>query len=170
MPFIESDDNPTPAALFLESAVPHLEDLASFLLDNIQRALNGNSASEAIVQQTIPVDVYNPDLTIAYELPLHVVIDPPALASEIFRVSRSNKMSVRPFQVLEGFVIQPRIILSIGHRVVGQLYSSRDGQSLKLEIKERPDAQDMGNDVLAFGPLKFNVHMPFGKANDGTPN
>lgn len=152
-------DNQSPAEIFLESAVAHLEELKSFLLENVQLALNGPSCSRKVVEKTIMVDIFNPDRTVICELPLHVVIDPPAIASEIFAASLSKQLSVKPFQVLQGLLIQPRVILSIGRRVVGQLYSSRDGQSLELEVKERPDAQRMGNDVLAFGALNFNVHV-----------
>lgn len=159
MSTIESDDNLTPAARFLESAVTHLEELKSFLLENIQLALNGPRRSREIAEKTIMVDIFNPDRTVICELPLHIVIDPPAMAAEIFAASLSKELTVKPFQVLQGLLIQPRVILSIGRRVVGQLYSSRDGQSLELEVKERPDAQRMGNDVLAFGALNFNVHV-----------
>jgi hypothetical protein len=93
-----------------------------------------------------------------------MVIDLLALVSKIMKAWRRDKLRLEGFQVVEGFFTQPRLVLLIRRRVVGQLFCSRDGQSLQLEIRERPDARDMGNAVLALGRLSFNVHTPLGSA------
>ena len=84
--------------------------------------------------------------------------------SEILNASLRKKLRLKGFHVVDGHFTQPRLILLLDRRVVGQLYCSRGGDSLQLEIKARPDARDMGNAVLALGPLKFNVHTPLGSA------
>lgn len=110
------------------------------------------------------MEALDSNLSIAFELPLHVIIDPLALVKTITKASRSDKLQLEGFQVVDGFFTQPRLVLLIRRRVVGQLFCSQDGLSLHLEIRERPDAQDMGNAVLALGRLSFSTHTPFGTA------
>ncbi|MCK1597950.1 hypothetical protein [Bradyrhizobium sp. 164] len=164
MSTIDTDNDFIPAAVFMESAAMDLQATTSFLVDNADVASKLGVMSGGAVRYTVTVDVSNPDLTAAFTLPLHMVIDPPALASKIVRASRRGKLRLEGFQVVDGFFTQPRLVLLIRRRVVGQLYCSRDGQSLELEIRERPDARDMGNAVLALGCLSFNVHTPLGSA------
>lgn len=160
----DSNDDFAPAAAFMESAAMDLKATMSFLVDSANTASKLGVMSTGAVQHTVTVDVFNPDLTAAFKLPLHTVIDPPDLASKIVKASCRGKLRLEGFQVVEGFFTQPRLVLLIRRRVVGQLYCSRDGQSLQLEFRERTDARDMGNAVLALGRLSFNVHTPLGSA------
>ncbi|MBR0886175.1 hypothetical protein ACVIWV_006956 [Bradyrhizobium diazoefficiens] len=160
----DSNDDFAPAAAFMESAAMDLDATMSFLVDTADIASQLRVMSTGAVQHTELVDVLRPDLTAAFKLPLHTVIDPPGLASKIVKASRRGKLRLEGFQVVEGFFTQPRLVLLIHRRVVGQLYCSRDGQSLQLEFRERTDARDMGNAVLALGRLSFNVHTPLGSA------
>ena len=160
----DSNDDFAPAAAFMESAAVDLDATMSFLVDTADIASQLGVMSSGAVQHTELVDVLRPDLTAAFKLPLHTVIDPPGLASKIVKASRRGKLRLEGFQVVEGFFTQPRLVLLIHRRVVGQLYCSRDGQSLQLEFRERKDARDMGNAVLALGRLSFNVHTPLGSA------
>lgn len=164
MPMINSNDDFAPAAAFMESAATDLRATMSFLVDSANSASKHGVMSRGALQHTVTVDVFNPDLTAAFKLPLHVIIDPPALVSKIAKASRRGKLRLEGFQVVEGFFTQPRLVLLIHRRVVGQLYCARDGRSLQLEFRERTDARDMGNAVLALGHLSFNVHTPLGSA------
>ena len=164
MSTIDSNDDFTPGAAFMESAAMDLKATTRFLVDSAYVASNVGVMSEGAVQYTLTVNVFNPDLTAAFKLPLHTVIDPPALASKIVKASRRGKLRLEGFQVVDGLFTQPRLVLLIRRRVVGQLYCSRDGQSLQLEFRERTDARDMGNAVLALGRLPFNAHTPLGSA------
>ena len=164
MPTIDNDQDMSPVALFMDSASMDLKKAKNFILENLEHSLKLGGAAKVPFEHTVDVDVYNPDHAIAFRLPLHIAIDKVALMSEILNASLRNKLSLKGFQVVEGDFTQPRLVLFLGHRVVGQLYCSRDGNSLHLEIKARPDARNMGNAVLALGPLKFNVHTPLGSA------
>jgi len=157
------------AVAFMESAAMNLKATTSLLLESVEKTSRLFGTPESPVEHTIMVDALNPDLSIAFRLPLHVVIYQPALVSKIENALLRNKLRLKEFQVVAGFFMQPRLVLLIGRRVVGQLFSSRDGQSLQIEIEERPDARDMGNAVLALGRLEFNVHTPLGSPRaDGT--
>lgn len=160
----DPNDHFIPGAAFMESAAMDLNATMSFLVDTADTASQLRVMSSGAVQHTELVDVLSPDLTAAFKLPLHTVIDPPALASKIVKASRRGKLRLEGFQVVDGFFTQPRLVLLIHRRVVGQLYCSRDGRSLQLEFRERTDARDMGNAVLALGHLPFNVHTPLGSA------
>jgi hypothetical protein len=164
MSMINLNNDSTPGAAFMESAAMDLKATTRFLVDSADIAWKLGVMSGGAVQYTVTVDVFNPDLTAAFKLPLRTVIDPPALASKIVKASRRGKLRLEGFQVVDGFFTQPRLVLLIRRRVVGQLYCSHDGRSLQLELRERPDAQDMGNAVLALGRLSFNVHTPRGSA------
>jgi hypothetical protein len=164
MSTIELNDDLTPGAAFMESAAMDLKATMSFVVDSAGIASKLGVISGGAVQHTVMVNVFNPDLTAAFELPLHMAVDSPALASKIVKASRRGKLRLEGFQVVDGFFLQPRLVLLIHSRVVGQLYCSRDGQSLQLEFRERTDARDMGNAVLALGRLPFNVHTPLGSA------
>lgn len=160
----DNDKDIIPAVVFMESAAMDLKATTSFLLNNADIASKLGMMSGGAVQYTVTVDVLNPDLTVAFKLPLHMVIDPPELVSKIVKASRRGKLRLEGFHNVDGFFTQPRLVLMIRRCVVGQLYCSRDGQSLELEFRERPDARDMGNAVLALGRLPFNVHTPLGSA------
>lgn len=164
MSTIDSNDDFTPGAAFMESAAMDIKATTRFLVDSADIASKLGVMSGGAVRYTVAVDVFNPDLTAAFKLPLHMVIDPPALASKIVKASRRGKLQLEGFQVVDGFFTQPRLVLLIRRRVVGQLYCSRDGQSIRLEFRERRDARDMGNAVLALGRLSFNVDTPLGSA------
>jgi hypothetical protein len=164
MPTIKTHGDFTPAAAFMESAAMNLNATMNFLLESIDKASALGATSDGVAQYTVTVNVLNPDHSAAFGLPLHTVLNPLALVSTIMKASRRGKLRLEGFQVVEGFFTQPRLVLLIRRRVVGQLYCSRDGQSLQLEIRERPDARDMGNAVLALGRLSFNVHTPLGSA------
>ena len=81
MSTIDSNDDFAPGAAFMESAAMDLEATMSFLVDTADTASKLGVMSMRAVQHTVTVDVFNPDLTAAFKLPLHTVIDPPALAS-----------------------------------------------------------------------------------------
>ncbi|GAA3846360.1 hypothetical protein AFIC_000457 [[Pseudomonas] carboxydohydrogena] len=152
----------SPAVLFMESASVELKKAKNFILENLELSLKLGGAGKIHLEHTVDIDVCNPDHSIAFKLPLHIAIDKAALMSEILSASLRNRLRLKGFHVVEGEFTQPRLVLLLGRRVVGQLYCSHDGESLRLEIKARPDARDMGNAVLALGPLKFNVYTPFG--------
>lgn len=162
MPTIDNDQDISPAALFMDSASMDLKKAKNFILENLEHSSKLGGAAEVPFEHTVDVDVdvYNPDHTIAFSLPLHIATDKAALLSEILNAS-PRKLRLKGFQVVEGYFTQPRLVLFLGRCVVGQLYCSRSGDGLELEIKARLDARDMGNAVLALGPLKFNVHTPF---------
>lgn len=165
MSTIDNDQDRSPAALFMESASVELKKAKNFILENLEHSLKlGGAVAKAPFEHTIDVDVCNPDHSVAFRLPLHIAIDKAALMSEILNASLRSKLRLKGFHVVDGDFTQPRLVLLLGRRVVGQLYCSHDGESLCLEIKARPDARDMGNAVLALGPLKFNVHTPLGSA------
>jgi hypothetical protein len=175
MPTIDTDQGLSPvelglspAALFMEVASTELNPVKNIILGAIERSFKFGKAAKGPFEHTIDVDVCNPDGSIAFRLPLHIAIDKAALASEVLNASLRNKLRFEGFQVVEGYFTQPRLVLLRGRRVVGQLYCSRDGESLHLEIKARPEARDMGNAVLALGPLKFNVHTPLGSVQTDT--
>jgi hypothetical protein len=151
-------------AAFLESAAMDLKATTSFLLEALKQTSRLRETSKSSLEYTIPVDVFNPDRSVAFRVPLHVVIDPPALVSEMMKASLRNRLRLKGFHVVAGYFTQPRLVLLISRRVVGQLFCSRDGESLHLEIRKRPDARDMGNGVMALGRLEFNVHTPVGPA------
>lgn len=164
MPTIDNDQDMSPAILFMDSASMDLKKAKNFILENLEHSLKLGGAAKVPFEHTVDVDVCNPDHSIAFKLPLHIAIDRAALMSEILSAPLRNKLRLKCFHVVEGHFTQPRLVLLLRRRVVGQLYCSRGGDSLQLEIKARPDARDMGNAVLALGPLKFNVHTPFGSA------
>ena len=151
-------------AAFMESAAMDRKATTSFLLETLEQTSNLCKTSKRPLEYTVNVDVFNPDLSMAFPLPLNVVIDPPDLVPEIMNASNRSRLRLKGFQVVAGLFTQPRLVLFISRRVVGQLFCSRDGESLHLEIKKRPDARDMGNGVLALGRLEFNVHTPLGSA------
>lgn len=164
MPTIDNDQDISPATLFMDSASMDLKKTKNFILENLEHSLKLGGVAKVPFEHTVDVDVCNPDHSIAFRLPLHIAIDKAALMSEILNASLRNKLRLKGFHVVEGHFTQPRLVLLLRRRVVGQLYCSRGGDSLQLEIKARPDARDMGNAVLALGPLKFNVHTPLGSA------
>jgi hypothetical protein len=169
MTTIKGYEDLSSGAAFMESAAMDLGATTSFLLKALERTSKLHETSKSSLEYTIPVDVFNPDHSVAFRVPLHVVIDPPALVSEMMKASLRNRLRLKGFQVVVGYFTQPRLVLLIGRRVAGQLFCSRDGDGLHLEIKKRPDARDMGNAVLALGRLEFNVHTPLGSARaDGT--
>jgi hypothetical protein len=153
---IDTDQGLSPAALFMENAGTDLNRVKIFILEAIECSLKVGEAAKAPFEHTINIDVCNPDSSIAFKLPLHIAVDKAAVASEILHASLRNKLRFEGLHVVEGFFMQPRLVLLIRRRVVGHLYCSRDGQNLQLDIKARPDARDMGNAVLALGPLKYN--------------
>ncbi|WP_371422309.1 hypothetical protein [Tardiphaga sp.] len=161
---IDANEKFLPAAAFMEAAAMDLNETTRFLLESMHRASRLDVGHDGRVQNTIAVEALDPNLSIAFELPLHVIIDPLALVKTITKASRRHKLQLEGFQVVDCFFTQPRLVLLIRRRVVGQLFCSRDGQSLHLEIRERPDARDMGNAVLAIGRLWFNTHTPLGTA------
>jgi hypothetical protein len=164
MPTTNANENLSTGAVFMDSAAMNLNATTSFLLASLEQTSKLGGTPEGPMQQTIMVDVFNPDCSMALRLPLHIVIDPPALVLALLKASRRNKLRLKGFHVVAGSFTQPRLVLLISRRVVGQLFCSRDGESLHLEIKKRPDARDMGNGVLALGRLEFNVHTPLGSA------
>ena len=149
-------------AAFMESAAMDRKATTSFLLETLEQTSNLCKTSKRPLEYTVNVDVFNPDLSMAFPLPLNVVIDPPDLVPEIMNASNRSRLRLKGFQVVAGLFTQPRLVLFISRRVVGQLFCSRDGESLHLEIKKRPDARDMGNGVLTLGRLELNVHTPLG--------
>jgi hypothetical protein len=148
----------------MDSASMDLKKAKNFILENLEHSLSLGGTAEASFEHTVDIDICNPDHSFAFRLPLHIAVDKAALMSEILNASLRNKLRLKGFHVVEGHFTQPRLVLLLGRRVVGQLYCSRNGDSLQLEIKARPDARDMGNAVLALGPLKYNVHTPLGSA------
>lgn len=164
MPTIDTDQSQSPAALFMENAGMDLNRVKNVIQEAIERSLKAGKSAKGRYEHTINVDVCNPDNSIAFKLSLHIAVDKAAVASEILHASLRNKLRFEGFHVVEGYFTQPRLVLLVGRRVVGQLYCSRDGESLQLDIKARSDARDMGSAVLALGPLKYNVHTPLGSA------
>ena len=164
MSTIKSYEDLITGAAFMESAAMDLKATTSFLLETLEKTAKLRETSKRPVEYTINVNVFNPDLSMAFPLPLNLVIDPPDLVSAMMKASFRNRLRLKGFQVFAGAISQPRLVLLISRRVVGQLFCSRDGESLHLEIKKRPDARDMGNGVLTLGRLEVNVHTPLGSA------
>jgi hypothetical protein len=82
------------------------------------------------------------------------------LASEILDAAFDNALDIQCFHVVSGRLTQARLVLLIESRVVAQLFCFR--QSLRLQIKERPEARVMAHGVLALGRLEVGVQTPLG--------
>jgi hypothetical protein len=168
MTTIDDDENLSPGAQFMQSAGTNLGWTRDFISELIEQPVRLGGAAERRGEHKIDIDLRNADGAVAFRLPVHIRIDEPTLASKILDASLRKTLRVKGFHVVAGYFTQPRLVLLLKGRVVGQLFCSRDGQTLELEIKERPDARDMGNAVLALGRLEFNVHTPLGSASADT--
>lgn len=154
----------SPAALFMQSASRTLPATQVFVLNCIEQTLLVEPSTVHFLENTITINVRNQDDSAAFKMPIHIKVDDAALGCEILDACLSDKLRLKSFHVIDGRRTQQRLVLLFNGRVVGQLYCLDAGRSLKLEIKERPDALDMGNAVLALGRLSFNVHTPLGSA------
>lgn len=162
---ITNDLDLAPAAQFMQSASRNFVATKSFILRGLEQTLKLGGVSENPVKHALNVNVRYPDDSMAFHLLINIVIDKAPLVSEILSASLPHKLSLKGFHVLSGDFSQPRLVLLLDNRVVGQLFCSSDGESLRLEIEERPDARDMGNAVLALGRLKVSAHTPIGSAS-----
>lgn len=161
---IARKDDFCPAPLFMQSASRTLAATQDFMLDGLERTLRVKSETVRPLDNTIVIDVRYRDASDAFKLPIHISVDNSALGRQILHASLSDKLRLKPYHIVENTLTQARLVLLLDGRVVGQLYCLDGGKSLQLEIKERPDARDMGNAVLALGRLPFNVHTPLGSA------
>lgn len=161
---IARKDNFCPAPLFMQSASRTLTATLDFMLDGLERTLAAKPETVRPLENTVTIDVRYRDDSDAFKLPILISVDNSALGQQILHASLSDKLRLKPYHVVENTLTQARLVLLLDGLVVGQLYCSDGGKSLKLEIKERPDARDMGNAVLALGRLPFNVHTPQGSA------
>ncbi|MGY2939566.1 hypothetical protein ACVWZ6_009168 [Bradyrhizobium sp. GM6.1] len=153
-----------PASLFMQSASRTLAATLDFMLDGLERTLAAKPETVRRLENTITINVRYQDDSDAFKLSIHISVENSALGRQILQASVSEKLRLKPYHVVENTLTQARLVLLLDGLVVGQLYCSDGGKSLKLEIKERPDARDMGNAVLALDRLSFHVHTPLGSA------
>lgn len=78
-------------------------------MESLEQLSKLGGTPEGAKQQKITVDVLSPGHSMAFRLPLHIVIDPPALVSEILKASRRNKLRLKGFHVVAGFFTQPQL-------------------------------------------------------------
>ena len=83
------------------------------------------------------------------------------LVAEIVAAA-AHGLLVEPRHVVSRTLLQTRIVVFLGSRIVGQLFCSRDGRKLQLDVRELPKASDLGNGVVALEQIPFNVHAPLG--------
>lgn len=166
-PIARTDDF-CPAPLFMQSASRTLSETQELMLDGLERTLRAEPRTVGVLENTIAIDVRYRDASEAFKLPIHIRVDNAALGREILHLYLSDKLRLQPFHVVDDGLTQQRLVLWLDGRVVGQLYCSDNGKILKLEIKERPDARDMGNAVLALGRLPFIVRTPLDSAPAGS--
>jgi hypothetical protein len=158
---IDFDENLSPGAQVMQSAAMELIATKYFIVGWLEQALTERGTQARHFDYDMRV--HHPDNTEAFSLPIHMTIDNVALASTMIRAADTD-LRIQTYTVVSNLLAQPRIVLQLDSRVVGQFYCSRDGQAVILEIKELPNARDLGNGVLALGKLKFDVHTPLGSA------
>lgn len=83
------------------------------------------------------------------------------LVAEIVAAA-DHGLRVEPRYVVSPTLLQARIMVFIDSRIVGQLFCSRDGRRLRLDVRELPKAADIGNGVVVIEKVPFNVHTPLG--------
>jgi hypothetical protein len=160
---IDFDENLSLGAQVMQSAAMELTATKDSIVNWLEQALTGRGTLAQRFDYNADMRVQHPDNTEAFTLPIHIKIDNVALASTIVRAADGD-LRIQTYTVVSNLLAQPRIVLQLQSRVVGQLHCSRDGQAVILDIKELPGARDLGNGVLALDKLKFNVHTPFGWA------
>lgn len=155
------DPGTGPAAQFMQSVAMTPELAKRLIVDSAKRVLAGDHSPVGPMQGRISLDVNHPDGRNAFLLNLDVSIMTRALADEVI-LAASHSLRIEPRYVISSSLIQARIVGFIKDCVVAQLFSSRDGQNLKLEIEKLPNARDLGNGVVALEKVGINVHTPLG--------
>lgn len=148
-----------PAALFMKAAALAPEFAMNFVLRSVLHVLDLSGTTTAGLEGVIDIAMTSPESEMVSYARLHVDIAVPALASEMVA---ADDLRVEPRYVISNKLMQARIVAFIGHRVVAQLFSSRDGQTLRLEVEELRGARDLGNGVVAIENLNASVHTPLG--------
>jgi hypothetical protein len=163
-----ANDNPGigPAALFMQSVASAPKVATEFVLRCLQNVLEVDGAKKGAFSGTMDVVAtsYSGKLL---NLKLRCNITFPALVTEMVAAG-THGLRVEPRCVVSNQLIQARLVAFIGQRVVAQLFSSRDGKTLKLEVEELPGARDLGNGVVAVERLNFSVHTPLGSVRKET--
>jgi hypothetical protein len=147
-------------AYFMQSASMNLQQTTSIILGLLDQALMRGGTADSAVKHNTEIHLCHPDGSVAFKLPIRITIHKCTLASEILDAAFDNALDIQCFHVVSGRLTQARLVLLIESRVVAQLFCFR--QSLRLQIKERPEARVMAHGVLALGRLEVGVQTPLG--------
>jgi hypothetical protein len=148
-----------PAVTFFESMVRTSGWLKPFVVDCLNLALAQSKNPNAPLKGWIGVNVRSAENQPVSHVILDISVAPPRLASEIVLAAEDGRLRVEPRQVASIYFLQPRIVLFIDDRIVGQLFPSLSGKHLEFVVAELSEACDLGNGVVALEELNYEVHV-----------
>lgn len=158
---MNSNPNSGLAAQFLQTMAETPEDATYFVLEALAHLFKRASGREGVFNAKTTVKVTRHGDLSPRRVKLLTTVATTSLAAEIIAAT-NDRLSVQPRFVVSGMLLQARIIVFLNGRIVGQLYSSRDGKKLKLDVEELSNARDLGNGVVALEKIGFSVHTPLG--------
>lgn len=161
---IKSNPDSGPAAQLLERlATVRPQDAKAFMVDAIALFLDRAEKQTGAFDNETVIEVVSQDVRAMRPIKMLTSVASTTLAVEIF-VAADRDLSVEPRYVVSTNLLQPRFVAFFDNHVVAQLYCTPDGQKLKLDVEELPDARDLGNGVVALEKVAFRVHTRLGSA------
>jgi hypothetical protein len=157
------DPDSGPAAQFLQLAAEMPGEARQLVLWAIQNLIDRAETRTGAFDALITFNAHLPGDGCCIKLELLIEAASTMLVNDI-AIAADRDLRVEPRYVVSRALAQARFVVFIGERIVAQLFCTRDGRKLRLDVEELPNAKDLGNDVIALEELPFKVHTPLGVA------
>lgn len=145
-----------PAAQFLQLAAEAPGEAKRLVLWALQGVVERAAAQAGAFEAGIEFIAHLPGDGCRMKLKLLIDAVSTELVSEIVTAANDD-LRVEPKFVVSPSRAQARFVIFIGTRIVGQMFSTRDGRRLRLDVEELPNAKDLGNDVVALEEVPFTI-------------
>ena len=157
-----------PAAQFMQFAAEAQNEAQALFLGALQHILERAGTRTGAFDACTNIQIRLLDDGPLLNLELLTSAANTTLVAEIVAAA-DHGLRVEPRHVVSRTLLQARIVVFIGSRIVAQLFCTRDGRKLQLDVRELPKAADLGNGVVALEKIPFNVHTPLGSVRAKGP-